>query len=188
MPDIIEQLEIGKKIQEEEGIDVDSLRTKISSSEEENTEKPKQKRKKKEQQEKSIEEEKSEDPFEQAEQIMNQSKKSENQPEEQKPEKYPGFDFNDYYEVGQKIFFIRVHESLGIKEFKELKIRTIYPKMIIGCEEKKSTQCIGPDSRDMIFTDRKLAVEAYDNMKIKVFKDTDIKSELGDTEIEDMEE
>ena len=34
MPDITQQLEEGKKIQEENGIDTDSLRTKISSEEE----------------------------------------------------------------------------------------------------------------------------------------------------------
>ena len=44
MPDIIQQLEEGKKIQEENGIDTDSLRTKISSEEEKDKEKTKSKR------------------------------------------------------------------------------------------------------------------------------------------------
>lgn len=186
MSDIIEQLEVGKKIQEEQGIDTDSLRTKIDSSEEvseETKEKSEQKRKKKTVKESAKE---TEDPFKQAEQIMNSSNAKEDEKEE-KLEQYPGFDFNDYYEKGQKIFYIRLIEKLGIKEFMELKIRTIYPKMIIACEEKSCTQCIGPYAKDLIFTDRKTAVEVYDSIDIKAFKDVNIKDELG-IEIKDTEE
>lgn len=200
MPDIMQQLEEGKKIQEENGIDINSLRTKINSEEEKDkTEKQKSKRgrKKKEQLKDNKHQDNEsipEDPFVQAEKIMNESEekdsdsKKQEDNKEKKPEKYPGFDFNNYYEKGQKIFYIRLIEKLGIKEFLELKIRTIYPKMIIACEEKKSTHCIGPDTQDMIFTDRYSAVEAYNNIKIKSYKDVNVKDELGDTEVEDMED
>lgn len=186
MPDIIEQLETGKKLQEEEGIDADSLRTKVNSSKEEIAKKPKQKKKKK--QEKKVEKGTKElsDPFEQAEQIMNPN--NELITKEEKPEKYPGFDFNNYYEKGQKIFYIRVLGKLEVKEFLELKIRTVYPKMIVACEEKKATVCIGPDTKDMIFTDKKSALETYDNVKITTYKDINPKDELGDVEINDTED
>ena len=55
MPDIIQQLEEGKKIQEENGIDTDSLRTKISSEEEKDKEKTKSKRGRKKKEEKEVE-------------------------------------------------------------------------------------------------------------------------------------
>ena len=182
MPDIIEQLEAGKKLQEEEGIDAESLRTKVNSSEEETVKKSKQKKKK--QQKKKTEE--LSDPFEQAEQIINPN--NESIVKEDKPEKYPGFDFNNYYEKGQKIFYIRVLRKLGIKEFLELKIRTVYPKTIIACEEKKATVCIGPDTKDMIFVDKKLALEIYDNVEVTTYKDINPKDELGDVEINDTED
>lgn len=200
MPDIIQQLEEGKKIQEENGIDTDSLRTKISSEEEKDKKETKSKRgrKKKENKEQKDGQQQNdklipEDPFAQAEKIINESEKkdfdtNQQNDKEQKPEKYPGFDFNNFYEKGQKIFYIRVIEKLGIKEFLELKIRTIYPKTIVACEPKKATHCIGPESQDMIFTDRYSAVEVYNSIKIKSYKDVNVKDELGDTEIEDMED
>ena len=189
MSDIIEQLEAGKKIQEEEGIDIASLRTKVSSNEEEEIkEKPKNKKKKEQLKDKNIKE----DPFIQAEKIVNDSSDANDNeteiPKNKKQEKFPGFDFNNYYEKGQKIFYIRVHKKLGIKDFLELKIRTIYPKMIVGCEEKRATVCIGPDTKDLIFTDRRSATQAYDNIEIKDFKDINLKDELGDAEIQDMED
>lgn len=179
MPNIIEQLEEGKKLQEEGNIDVESLRTKIGSSEEEQTEKPKRRRKKKEQPQENIQK----DPFEQAEEIINKSSEPKvKEPIEQKPEKYPGFDFNDYYEKGQKIFYVQVSERLGEKDLLELTIRTIYPKMMVAVEEKKCAHCIGADSQDMIFFDRKSAVEAYNDVDIKTFK------EEPNIEVEDSEE
>lgn len=194
MPDIIEQLEAGKKIQEEEGIDISSLRTKVNSEKEQKEEKIKSKYSKKKKEQLKDKNTKIEDPFAQAEKIMNESDKKDSDSKKQedikekKPEKYPGFDFNNYYEKGQKIFYIRLIEKLGIKEFLELKIRTIYPKMIVACEEKKSTHCIGPDTQNMIFTDRYTAIETYNNIKIKAYKDVNIKDELGDTEVEDTED
>lgn len=189
MPDIIEQLEAGKKIQEEEGIDVESLRTKVNS-EENIKEKPKRGRKKKEQAkdtQENVQDNTPEDPFEQAEQIINQSK--EKKPvEKPKPEKYPGFNFNDYYTKGQKIFFVRVHESLGVKEILELKIRTIYSKTIIGLIEKGACQCIGPESKNMIFTDRKDAVKCYNSINVKSYKDANIEEELGNKSINKTED
>ena len=60
--------------------------------------------------------------------------------------------------------------------------------MMVACEPKKATHCIGPETQDMIFTDRYSAVEAYNSIKIKSYKDVNVKDELGDTEVEDMED
>lgn len=190
MPDIIEQLEAGKKIQEEEGIDIASLRTKVNSGKEQEEEKPKSKHDKKKKEQLKDKNKKIEDPFAQAEQIINESSESNSKEEakEEKPEKFPGFDFNNYYEKGQKIFYIRIHKNLGIKDFMELKIRTIYPKMMVACEEKRATVCIGADTKDLIFTDRKSATQAYDNIETNTFKDINPKDELGDIEIKDTED
>ena len=168
MPDIIEQLEAGKKIQEEEGIDTDSLRTKISSEDDE--EKPKKRGRKKK--EKTEEEQNiKEDPFEQVEKIMNETKKEPEEIKDKKPEKYPGFNFHDYYTKGQKVFYVRVHEALGIKEILELKLRTIYDKMVVGSMEKGACQCIGPDS-----------------INVKAYKDVNVKEELGNVNLDDSED
>lgn len=184
MPDIIEQLEVGKKLQEG-GIDVDSLRTKLNSVEEEAIEKSKLKKKK--QPDVTKEDniiEKSKDPFKQAEEIINDSLvPKENFKKIQRPEKYPGFDFTEQYQEGQKIFFIRAFEKLGFKELLELKIVSISPKTIIGCEGKKGTLCIGPDVQDRIFTDKKTAIKAYNKIRVRIYKDTE-----SENEIEEMEE
>lgn len=181
MPDIIEQLEAGKKLQEEEGIDVKSLRTKIGSNENGSQEKPKQKReRKKKESNENIEvnnkkinkEENIIDPFVQAEQIINElnTKKEINNNEANKinkPEKYPGFNFNNTYAKGQKIFYLKIHEKLGIKEIMELKIRTVYEKTIVACLAKGHAVCIGPDTADKIFLQRKDAVKVYNDTNIK---------------------
>lgn len=186
MPDIIQQLEAGKKIQEEEGIDTVSLRTKIGSDEEEpQKEKKKRGRKKKEQ---PVEQQKeppvTEDPFAQAEQLMKEAESE--QPKETMPVKHPEFDFNDYYEKGQVIFYIKVNRVLGTKDFYSLKIRTIYPNMIVACEEGKAVQCIGYDTKDMIFTSRTVARQEYDKIEIAPrFASSKLKLEEDETENEE---
>lgn len=63
----------------------------------------------------------------------------------------PDFDFRNYYEKGQIVYFVRIMESLGEKEVKKLLLRTIYPRMMVGSEEKAACQCIGYNDRDKIF-------------------------------------
>jgi len=166
MPDIIQQLEAGKKMQEEEGIDAASLRTKIGSDEEEpQKEKKKRGRKKKEE---PVEQQEQppvtdEDPFAQAERMMKENETKEEVP---KDVENPEFDFNDYYEKGQEIFYIKINKVLGTKDFYALKIRTIYPRMIVACEEGKAVQCIGYDTKDKIFTSRSIARQEYNKIEI----------------------
>lgn len=159
MPDIIKQLEEGKKIQEEQGIDADSLRTKLET-EEESTQPKKRGRKKKE---KPVDSESDNN----NEQLIKEDKNPEPKEEQpQKPVENPDFDFNNYYEKDQIIFYIKINKALGTKDFYSLKIRTIYPRLMVACEEGKAVQCIGYDSKDMIFTNRTTAKEEYDKIEI----------------------
>lgn len=64
----------------------------------------------------------------------------------------PDFDFRTFYEKGQTIYFIHIlRGGINTKELKKLKIRTIYPRMMICNEEKACCQCIGYNERDLIF-------------------------------------
>lgn len=64
----------------------------------------------------------------------------------------PDFDFRALYEKGQTIYFIHIlRGGINTKELKKLKIRTIYPRMMVCNEEKACCQCIGYNERDLIF-------------------------------------
>ena len=64
----------------------------------------------------------------------------------------PEFDFRNFYEKGQTIYYIHIlRGGINTKELKKLKIRTIYPRMMICNEEKACCQCIGYSERDLIF-------------------------------------
>lgn len=63
----------------------------------------------------------------------------------------PDFDFRNFYEKGSIIYFVRIMEALGEKEVKKLYLRTIYPRLMVGSEEKGCCQCIGYNERDKVF-------------------------------------
>lgn len=182
---IIEQLEQGKELLESGEINVDSLKTKINSEDEESKEKPKRKRK-------ISKDNTSDDNFSNnsndkvSDNQLNDNNSSDNilaesnnqQPKEQKVEKYPGFDFTTMYSKGQIIFYVKINPIVGEKELQELKLHTIYPKMLIGCIGKAYTQCIGPDTADRVFTDRKEAIKYYKSVVVK----QRVYSSMGDLE------
>lgn len=185
MANIIKQLEEGKRIQEEQGIDAASLRTKINSEEENEPVKEKKKRGRKKKEEHVEQQEQSSTTEKSSAQVEQATEESESK-EEQKPVKHPEFDFNDYYEKGQVIFYIKVNRILGTKDFYSLKIRTIYPNMIVACEEGKAVQCIGYDTKDMIFTSRTIAKQEYDKIEIAPrFTPSKLKLEEDETENEE---
>ena len=65
----------------------------------------------------------------------------------------PQFDYRDFYEKGDEIHFVRInnHKWYG-KSLKTLKVRTVYPRMIVAVESGGECVCIGYDERDQIFT------------------------------------
>lgn len=78
----------------------------------------------------------------------------------------PDFDFRSYYEKGQIVYFVRIMEALGEKEIKKLYLRTIYPRMMVGSEEKAACQCIGYNERDKVFLTPRDADAYYKTIKV----------------------
>lgn len=79
----------------------------------------------------------------------------------------PDFDFRNYYEKGQIIYFIHIlGGGINTKELKKLKIRTIYPRMMVCDEEKACCQCIGYSQKEYIFNTPKEAEPVYKSIKL----------------------
>ena len=86
----------------------------------------------------------------------------------------PDFDFRDYYEKGQTIYFISLlNGSIKTKEMMRLKVRTVYPRLIVALEEKSCCQCIGYESRSYIFTTTTEASEMYDTIDLEDEKEVE---------------
>lgn len=177
--DIIEQLEKGKEILESGEIDVESLKTKITQEDDKPEEKPKKKRRSSKNNNDAdtvhdVSNDKDNNFSDDNNTVSNNISSNDNSREFNEPrvEKYPGFDFTQTYSKGQTIFYVRVNDIIGEKELLELKLRTIYPKTLIGCIEKSYTQCIGPDTADRVFTNRNDALKCYNSiiLKQRVFK------------------
>lgn len=191
---IIEQLEKGKKAQQNGEIDEELLRTKVSSEEESEDIKPEKKKhkSKSKKEEKSVTDEQSEETpsfnlFEEAKQMMTPT--AERTQTVKKDIIDPDFDFNDFYEEGQKIYYVQVFERLGTINLLELKLRTIYPRFLVGVSNKsKQSTCIGYDTKDFIFEDRGQALELYNSIEIDTKKDVSIEEELGGVELIDEDE
>ena len=79
----------------------------------------------------------------------------------------PEFDFRNFYEKGQTIYYILIlRGGINTKELKKLKIRTIYPRMLVCNEEKACCQCIGYSDKDLIFDTPKDADAIYKTIKM----------------------
>ena len=70
--------------------------------------------------------------------------------EEGKPD--PDFDFRESFNKGDRIYFVRVYNTFvkGMQLLK-LKVRTVYPRMMVCVEEKAMCHCIGKNEVDQIF-------------------------------------
>ena len=78
----------------------------------------------------------------------------------------PEFDFRDYYEKGEIGYFVRYSKELGEKEICKVYLRTIYPRTMVGSEEKGCCHCIGYKQKDQIFKTSKEAQTFYDSLNI----------------------
>lgn len=63
----------------------------------------------------------------------------------------PDFDFRNYYEPKTKAYYVRILEALGEKEVIPVTLRTIYPRMMVGSQEKGMCHCIGYSEREQVF-------------------------------------
>lgn len=70
--------------------------------------------------------------------------------EEGKPD--PDFDFRESFNRGDRIYFVRIY-NMFIKgmQLLKLKVRTVYPRMMVCVEEKAMCHCIGKNEVDQIF-------------------------------------
>ena len=64
----------------------------------------------------------------------------------------PSFDFRTQYAKGQTVFYVYYSNFLMEKSIMQLKIRTIYPRMMVLTEEKGQCTCVSYNQRDLIFT------------------------------------
>ncbi|HHT97471.1 MAG TPA: hypothetical protein GXZ90_06225 [Clostridiales bacterium] len=79
-----------------------------------------------------------------------------------------GFNYEDLYEKGQDIYYLRVLSNLHIKEVLFLETRTIYPDVIIGLIPNKGISIyIDINEKDNIFDNRKDAMKKYKTIKFK---------------------
>ena len=78
----------------------------------------------------------------------------------------PDFDFRDYYCKGDYIYFVNVNEFIGSKELLELRLRTIYPRMMVGHLETSECYTIGVNDSEKVFRDKELANAYLKNMKV----------------------
>jgi hypothetical protein len=65
----------------------------------------------------------------------------------------PDFDFRNLYEKGDIVYYILKTETfVKRKELVKLKLRTIYPRMMVGVEDNNAgCHCIGFKQKDMVF-------------------------------------
>lgn len=78
----------------------------------------------------------------------------------------PDFDFRNYYERGEIVYFVRYSEMLGDKEIHKVFLRTIHPRIMIGSQEKSYCHCIGYNQRDQVFRNLRDANIFYDSLNI----------------------
>ena len=77
----------------------------------------------------------------------------------------PEFDFRNFYEKGQTIYYVHVLPDYGEKEIIITKLRTIYPRMMVGATEA-CCQCIGYNDRNQVFLKKKDADTYYASLKL----------------------
>ena len=100
----------------------------------------------------------------------------------------PEFDFRNFYEKGQTIYFIHIlRGGINTKELKKLKIRTIYPRMMVCNEEKACCQCIGYNERDLIFDTPRDADVVYKTINLADEKELE-KAKSGRKSKKDIDE
>lgn len=101
----------------------------------------------------------------------------------------PYFDFRNIYKKGQIVYFVHIIEAFGEKQVKKLYLRTIYPRMMVGSEEKACCQCIGYNDKDKVFNTIKEANEYSKSINIapKYSKDKIASEIVDDTVKEDCD-
>ena len=77
----------------------------------------------------------------------------------------PDFDYRNFYEKGSTVWFVRYHEKYKTKEIMKLYLRTIYPRMMVGCLDKGYCECIGIQEKDNIFFNQRDAMDFFNSLQ-----------------------
>ena len=76
------------------------------------------------------------------------------------------FDFNNYYAKGNTIWFVNVSGGyLKTKQIVELRLRTIYPDMMVGVIENSTCVVVDKNDVDRIFTNYVDAKQCFDGLE-----------------------
>ena len=79
----------------------------------------------------------------------------------------PDFDYRNYYEKGQQIYYVQIFNAfIKQKRIIPAKIRTVYPRSIVALEPKSQCVCIGYKERDQIFLTDKEAKKYYKTIRL----------------------
>lgn len=85
--------------------------------------------------------------------------------EQNKPQ--PDFDFRQSFTKGDRVWFVRIYNGhLKAKTIIKLRLRTIYPRMMVGTEEKGMCQCIDYREVDQIFWNERDARTFMDTLDL----------------------
>lgn len=103
--------------------------------------------------------------------------------EKQLPE--PDFDYRNFYEKGDIIYYVQYHSTLNEKTIHKLYIRTIYPRMIVGTAEKGYCHCINYNERNNLF---KSLIDANNFSNSIELEKVNITDEITINHLKDSEE
>lgn len=98
----------------------------------------------------------------------------------------PDFDFRNYYEKGQHLWFVRYHTKLNSKELVEFIVRTVYARMVVGSQPKSICHCVSVNMRHQLFEDKRDAQAFYDSLKLAAEEDQ--KSKKGKQDEDEYDE
>lgn len=79
----------------------------------------------------------------------------------------PDFDFRTQYYKGDKIFFLRVMPTLGIKEILSLTVQSVFARTLTAFEPKSTCYVIPYKKRNQIFQNRAEALEQFEEIDIQ---------------------
>ena len=79
----------------------------------------------------------------------------------------PDFDYRKLYKKGDKLFFLRVIPSLGIKEILPLTVQTVFARSVVAFEPKSMCYVIPYKKRDWIFKTRSEATKKAETISVK---------------------
>lgn len=96
----------------------------------------------------------------------------------------PDYDFRNFYQRGDVIWFVRVNKQKWYgKVMRQLKVRTVYPRMMVTILESGEACCIGYPEKDQIFMYKTDAQNFFDSVDL-VDEDKIVKKKTEDDDDE----